>query len=306
MAKDELREQPIIVVVKKVAGHGHHGGAWKVAFADFMTAMMAMFLVLWIVGQSTDVKSAIAGHFQDPLGRADEFGSSIIPGAGAARPPLTVPLNVEDIIDPRVDRLGRVAEKLAQEILQIPELQDLDGKIELEMTEAGLKIHLLEDSAGVFFEKGGTAPAPEGRALLMMIGRELSQIPNHVVIEGHTDAQRFVSGSRYSNWELSTERANAARRLLAAGGLRDDQINEVRGLADRELRVTNDPLSPENRRVTITVEFGLEVLQDLSDSSVSDSTTGAALEQLRFLRLNQSPDTSNPRTTRQPPPEEPR
>ena len=144
MAKDELREQPIIVIVKKGGGHAHHGGAWKVAFADFMTAMMAMFLVLWIVSQSTDVKSAIAGYFQDPLGRADEFGSSIIPGPGAARPPLSVPLDVQEIIDPRIDRLGSVVEKLSQEILKIPELADLEGKIDMEITEDGLKIHLLD------------------------------------------------------------------------------------------------------------------------------------------------------------------
>jgi chemotaxis protein MotB len=299
MAKSDLREQPVIVIIKKRAHHGHHGGAWKVAFADFMTAMMAMFLVLWIVSQSTDVKSAIAGYFQDPLGRADQFGSSIIPGPGAARPPLNSPLNVQDVLDPRMDRLGRIAQELQNQIASIPELEGLEEQVDIELTDDGLKIHLLEDSMGVFFERGGTVPAPRGQSILRMIGRELGQIPNHIVIEGHTDAQPFASGSRYSNWELSTERANAARRVLIAGGLADVQVNEVRGLADREPRVPDDPFAPENRRVTITVEIGLDVLRSLSDSS-ADSTGGeSAVPQLRFLRLNQPPQTQPDSTGRQ-------
>jgi chemotaxis protein MotB len=271
VAKDDLREQPIIMVLKKHRGHAHHGGAWKVAFADFMTAMMAMFLVLWIVSQSTDVKSAIAGYFQDPLGRADEFGSSVIPGPGAARPPQSMPLNLNEVTDPRIDRLGRMANHISEQIKSMPELADVQSQIQMEMTEEGLKIHLLEDSNGVFFESGGAIPAPAGRALLMALGRELAILPNHLIVEGHTDSRPFPPHSRYTNWELSTERANAARRLLVDGGLRESQIDAVRGLADRELRIPDNPLAPENRRVTILMELGIDLVQSEATSSTNRS-----------------------------------
>lgn len=289
MAKSDLREQPVIVVVKKPPVHPHYGGAWKVAFADFMTALMAVFLVLWIVSQSTDVRSAIAGYFQDPLGRADQFGNSIMPGPGAARPPLSAPLRVQDVLDPRLDRLGRVAEELQQQLAGIPELEGLQHQLQIELTEQGLEIHLLEDSTGVFFETGGTEPEPRGRTILTLIGQQLGRIPNHVVIEGHTDSQPFAAGSRSTNWELSTGRANAARRLLLAGGLSEFQVDEIRGLADRELRVPDDPFAAENRRVTITVDLGLET-SGVGVSPASDSIAeGTSIPELRFLRFTPNP-----------------
>ena len=269
MAKDDLRERPIIMVLKKKRAHGHHGGAWKVAFADFMTAMMAMFLVLWIVSQSTDVKSAIAGYFQDPLGRSDEFGSSIIPGPGAARPPQSMPLNLNEVTDPRIDRLGRMANRITEHLQEIPELAEVMSQIQMELTDEGLKIHLLEDDDGVFFQTGGAIPAEAGRALLLALGRELAILPNHLIIEGHTDARPFPARSRYTNWELSTERANAARRLLIDGGLRESQIDEVKGLADRELRFPEEPLASQNRRVTILMELGIDLLRGAETRNVT-------------------------------------
>jgi chemotaxis protein MotB len=249
---NKAREQPIIIVRKKVHGHGHHGGAWKVAFADFMTAMFALFLVLWLVNQSSDVKAAVAGYFNDPLGRAHEFGSTIIPGTGAQVSTPQPPLN-PTIIDLRRKRLTSLAEEIKQRLQQTPEFKGLTDKVEITLTDEGLHIQLLEDSSGVFFQTGSAVPSPAGTALFQLLGSELAKLPNAVVIEGHTDARPYASRNGYSNWELSADRANAARHIMGQGGLNDAQVQQVRGFADRRLRVPSDPLAPSNRRVTITM-----------------------------------------------------
>ncbi|MBX3147615.1 MAG: OmpA family protein [Gemmatimonadales bacterium] len=246
------REQPIIIVKKKVAGHGHHGGAWKVAFADFMTAMFALFLVLWLVNQSSDVKSAIAGYFQDPLGRANEFGSSIVPGEGA-QTQMARPLAPTQIIDIRVDRLLRLAEDIREKLGKVPLLDSLRNRIEITLTDDGLRIELLEDSTAQFFQSGSAAMSPHGRELITLIGRELARDSNQIQIEGHTDSRPYASTTGYSNWELSADRANTARRILGEGGVPSNRISEIRGMADRELRYPDAPFDPRNRRVTITV-----------------------------------------------------
>jgi chemotaxis protein MotB len=249
---NKAREQPIIIVKKRGHGHGHHGGAWKVAFADFMTAMFAMFLVLWLVNQSSDVKSAIAGYFQDPLGRAEEYGSSILPGEGAQTqsPRLMSP---NQVIDLRRDRLQRLAETIRQEIREIPALNQIADHIEVEITEEGLRIQLLEDSSGVFFQTGSAMPKDAGARVLRLLGKELGGMPNAVVIEGHTDARPYSRPDGYSNWELSVDRANAARRIMREGGLNEAQVQQVRGWADRRLRDPAQPLADSNRRVTVTM-----------------------------------------------------
>ncbi len=246
------REQPIIIIKKKVAGHGHHGGAWKVAFADFMTAMFALFLVLWLVNQSSDVKSAIAGYFQDPLGRANEFGSSIVPGEGA-QTQMARPLAPAQIVDIRIDRLIRLAEDIREKLGKVPLLDSLRNRVEITMTDDGLRIELLEDSTAQFFQSGSAMMSPHGRELITLIGRELAQDSNQIQIEGHTDSRPYASTTGYSNWELSADRANAARRILGEGGVASQRISEIRGMADRELRYPNAPFDPRNRRVTITV-----------------------------------------------------
>jgi len=246
------REQPIIIIKKKVAGHGHHGGAWKVAFADFMTAMFALFLVLWLVNQSSDVKSAIAGYFQDPLGRANEFGSSIVPGEGA-QTQMARPLAPAQIVDIRIDRLMRLAEDIREKLGKVPLLDSLRNRVEITMTDDGLRIELLEDSTAQFFQSGSAMMSPHGRELITLIGRELAQDSNQIQIEGHTDSRPYASTTGYSNWELSADRANAARRILGEGGVASQRISEIRGMADRELRYPNAPFDPRNRRVTITV-----------------------------------------------------
>lgn len=271
------REVPVrIVVRRKKGGHGHHGGAWKVAFADFMTAMFALFLVLWLVNQSSDVKSAIAGYFQDPLGRADEFGSSILPGEGAqAATPR--PLSQTQVIDLRRDRLRQLGEDLRHRVGEIPELAGLSQNIEIELTSEGLRIQLIEDSSGTFFQSGRALPSEAGNRILALLGRELGRLPNHILIEGHTDARPYSGSGEYTNWELSTDRANAARRIMQQAGLQPAQLAGIRGRADRQLRDPDDPYSPRNRRVTIMVLLGPEQLASVAaESPVPDSLTSDA------------------------------
>jgi chemotaxis protein MotB len=272
------REGPVIIIVKKKGhGGGHHGGAWKVAFADFMTAMFALFLVLWLIDQSSDVKSAVAGYFQDPLGRADEFGSSILPGEGS-QSSVPQPLSPQQVIDLRRDRMRSLGDQIDRQLRDIPDLKEVSDKIEIEVTEEGLRIQLLEDAAGTFYQSGSAQLSPRGKELLMLLGAQLGKLSNQVRLEGFTDARPFTGRPDYSNWELSSDRANAARRILAAGGMKDSQLQQVRGLADRELRVPTDPFSPRNRRVAITVLLPTEEEAAQAASAQAASAQAASVQ----------------------------
>jgi chemotaxis protein MotB len=257
-----------IIVRRKVHDGGHHGGAWKVAFADFMTAMFALFLVLWLVNQSSDVKSAIAGYFQDPLGRASEHGSSILPGEGA-QASTARPLTQEDVVDLSRNRLGHTAKQIEAQIKMLPNYQSISGNIEIALIEDGLRIELMEDSGGVFFKTGRSQPTEQGEVILALLGAELGALPFSVRIEGHTDAYPYPGTSRYTNWELSADRANSARRIMGAYGLKPSQITEVAGLAAREPRDPSDPFSPRNRRITITMFIEKGATSAMEDSSAS-------------------------------------
>ena len=249
-------EPEVIITIKKGRKHAaHHGGAWKVALSDFMTTMFTLFLVLWLVNQSSDVKSAIAGYFQDPLGRASEHGSSIMPGEGAQSQAVRHPASNEDVLSLSRDRLSSMSEKLEKRLAESPEMQELQKHVEISLTNEGLKIELIEDSSGYFFEKGKAAPSAEGRRILALLGAELGELPLPVRIEGHTDAYRYKRVKGYSNWELSADRANATRRILVENGLQESQVVQVRALADRENKPDEDPYSPRNRRVTIMMLF---------------------------------------------------
>lgn len=258
MAKKDSAAPIIISIRRKKHHEAHHGGAWKVAFADFMTAMFALFLVLWLINQSSDVKSAIAGYFQDPLGRADEFGNSIIPGEGAQTQMVRPSINIRDVTDPRRDRLQSIAHELKANIEETPELSSLAGQINIRLTDEGLQIELLEDSTGTFFERGNGVPTGGGQRVLSLLGAELGHLPLPVRIDGHTDAHPYASVTGYTNFELSADRANAARRIMTQNGLGMDQIAQVRAFADRQPREGTDPFSPANRRVTITMLLGKE------------------------------------------------
>src|SRR5579863_2134711 len=235
------KAQPIIVIKKKSGHGGHHGGAWKVAYADFVTAMMALFIVLWLMGASDKIKKAVAGYFNDPKGTANLLGTTMT-GNG-----LAVTTNPDDT-------MTRLKEKLAAEIKQKKELEKLSKQIEITITAEGLRIELLEDRNGTFYESGSARLSESGQELLALLAKELKALPNKLLIEGHTDATPYSSDLSYGNWELSADRANAARRLLQQDGVRADQVSQVRGYADQMLRVKQNPFDPGNRRISILVK----------------------------------------------------
>jgi chemotaxis protein MotB len=239
--------QPIIVIKKKVGHGGHHGGAWKVAYADFVTAMMALFIVLWLMGSSDKVKKAVAGYFNDPKGTANLLGTTMA-GDGIA-------------VTTRPDDTMRfLKERLEDEIKQKKELEKLSKQIEITITAEGLRVELLEGKDGTFYQSGSARLSESGQELLALLAKELRALPNRLLIEGHTDATPYSNDLSYSNWELSADRANAARRLLQQDGVRADQVSQVRGYADQLLRVKANPFDPGNRRISILVknEEGVE------------------------------------------------
>jgi len=235
-----------IIVIKKNAVHGaHHGGAWKVAYADFVTAMMALFIVLWLMTQSDQVKKAVAGYFNDPRGTASLLGTTMS-GNGP----------VVAVTDANRQRLEQMKQKLEKEIQSKKELQSLAKQIEITITPEGLRIEFVEGRNGTFYESGSARLSGSGQDLLVLLASELKTLPNDVLIEGHTDATPYSTDANYGNWELSADRANAARRLLQQNGVRSNQITQVRGYADQLLRVKNNPYDPSNRRITILVHNG--------------------------------------------------
>ena len=233
-----------IIVIKKKGGHaGHHGGAWKVAYADFVTAMMSMFIVLWLMGSSEKVKKAVAGYFNDPKGTGSLMGTTMT-GTGDENFPS--PDNAKALQD--------LKEKLEKEIKDKKELEKLMKQIEMTITNEGLRIELIEDKNGTFYQSGSPKLSASGQELLALLAEALKTLPNEMLIEGHTDAAQYSDDSGYSNWELSADRANSARRLLQQDGVRHDQVTQVRGYADQVLRVKNNPYDPSNRRISILVK----------------------------------------------------
>lgn len=231
-----------IIIKKKKAGHGgHHGGAWKVAYADFVTAMMALFIVLWLLSSNEKVRQAVGGYFKDPVGRGKNPGTSM-QGTGRDMSVLK-------------DDMSGLKEKLQSAIKLIPHFEQLKGNIEFTITEEGLRIELIENSKGIFFESGRPEPSPIGKELLTVLSGELGKIPNRILIEGHTDASPYADQTGYSNWELSADRANAARRLMESKGLTPGQVVQIRGYADQDLRNKENPTDPGNRRVTLIVRY---------------------------------------------------
>jgi len=242
------KPQPIIVV-KKVSGHGgHHGGAWKVAYADFVTAMMSLFIVLWLMGSSEKVKKAVAGYFNDPKGTANLMGTTMS-GDGIA------------VTTKTADKMKKLKEKLEEEIAQKSELQKLSKQIEIGITAEGLRVELIEDREGTFYQSGSAKLSDSGQQLISLLAAELKTLPNSLLIEGHTDSTRYSNDANYSNWELSADRANSARRLLQQHGVRSDQVTQVRGYADQLPRDKVSPSDPSNRRVSILVKNGLDGAQ---------------------------------------------
>lgn len=250
-------------VVKKRSGHGgHHGGAWKVAYADFVTAMMALFIVLWIVGQSKSVKEAVAAYFKDPTAFKAGAASVLKGGAGVGAPmgatiSGTPPRSEGDGNSRAADReaLEAIATTLREQIHREGHLSQLEDKVKIELVEEGLRIQLVETTQGIFFDVGSARVKPATQDILALIGREVGKLPNDVLIEGHTDSRPYVGAPSYTNWELSGDRANSARRILTGNGLRQEQVASVVGYADRQLANQADPLDSANRRISIIVRF---------------------------------------------------
>jgi chemotaxis protein MotB len=233
---------PPIIIIKKKGGHGgHHGGAWKVAYADFVTAMMALFIVLWLMNSSQKIQVAVGGYFKDPSGTAKKVGTGL---AGTGE---NLQLAKQDMAKLKVE--------LQKSIQSITDLDKLKKNIEMTVTAEGLRIELLESEKGTFFDSGSSALNTSGQEMLVLLAVELGKVPNHVSVEGHTDAKPFTGKRSYSNWELSADRANAARRLMQQSGLRPDQVSQVRGFADQRLRNLKDAQDPSNRRISIIVQY---------------------------------------------------
>lgn len=255
--------KPPIIVIKKKGGHGgHHGGAWKVAYADFVTAMMALFIVLWLLSSSKEVQQAVGGYFRDPTGTSKKIGSAM-EGAGES---FTV----------TKDNMGELKDELQRTIRQVPNFDKLKSHIDMTITSEGLRIELMESATSTFFDSGKPDPNRDGQDILVALSKELGTLPNKIAVEGHTDSKPYSGRSNYSNWELSVDRANAARRLMQQNGIRDDQIMQVRGYADQHLRKPEDPLDPSNRRVSLIVQYLNKPTGD-EERPTGEKNEGAAL-----------------------------
>lgn len=237
-----MQQNKPIIVVKKKSGHaGHHGGAWKVAYADFVTAMMSLFIVLWLMNTSQKVRQAVAGYFNDPRGR------TVLTGTDQSGSTDSLPITEKNIPE--------LKKRIEEAIRKMNDLKALRNQIQITITPEGLRIELLETKDGTFFDTGSAKLNHNGEELLKMLAGQLGGIPNRIAIEGHTDSQPYADPHGYDNWDLSTDRANSARRLMQDSGLRKDQVSEVRGYGDQKPRLPQDPMDPSNRRISLIVQY---------------------------------------------------
>ena len=231
--------QPIIIK-RKPLHSAHHGGAWKVAYADFVTAMMALFIVLWLLSASKEVQVTVGGYFRDPRGSSKNVGNN---------------KDGSDFLAVKKQDMEKLKEAIVKSIHHMDPLDKLKNHIEITITEEGLRIELMESAKGTFFELGGVQPTPTLRDLLGVLSQELGSLPNKISIEGHTDSKPYSGTKAYDNWDLSCDRANAARRLMQSHGIQANQITQVRGFADQHLRLPQQPDDPSNRRISLIVQY---------------------------------------------------
>ena len=247
-----------IIVIKRKGGHGgHHGGAWKVAYADFVTAMMALFIVLWLLNTSEKVQKAVGGYFRDPTGTAKLAGSNI--------------QGVDEKYVITKDKMEDLKEQLEKTIREVPSFDKLKNNIDKTVTNEGLRIELTESAAGTFLDSGSAKISGDGSDLLTVLAGELGKLPNTLAMEGHTDSKQYSGGKNYGNWELSSDRANAARRLMTQYGIRVDQVTQVRGFADQRLRKKDAPLDPSNRRISLIVQYLKKKSDETADKPDAES-----------------------------------
>ena len=258
-------QRPIIVKRIKKGGHGHHGGAWKIAYADFVTAMMAFFLLMWLLGSASQgTLNGIAEYFKTPLKVAMSGGdgagdaTSVVKGGGNDLTKKAGQVNKSSREQERKvlekQALDNLQQKIQSSVEQSQVLKDYKNQMKLEMTPEGLKIQIVDEQNRPMFDSGSSRMLPHTRELLQQLAQQLNQLPNRISISGHTDATPFGNGQNgYSNWELSADRANTARRELVAGGLQDDKVMRVVGVAAANPLIKSNLFSPENRRITIVV-----------------------------------------------------
>jgi chemotaxis protein MotB len=259
MSGNKEQAAPVIIKKKKAGHGGAHGGAWKVAYADFVTAMMALFIVLWIVGQNQSVKNAISEYFKDPVAFNEKVkasgGTGILPdfsppGAkGGDQPPA---LYMDQNQPNDLKQLEEQKKKIEEIIKNTPAFNKFKGQVDVSVSNEGLRIELVDNSSGLFFDVGSAHLKKETIQLLTNIATEIGKLPNRVIVEGYTDARPYVTPN-YSNWELSVDRANAARKIMSENGLQKNQVHAVRGFADQRLRRPENPMDFSNRRVSILV-----------------------------------------------------
>ncbi|MEA3236419.1 flagellar motor protein MotB [Pseudomonas mosselii] len=266
--------QPIIVKRVKRFGDGHHGGAWKIAFADFATAMMAFFLVLWLLSTATpEQKIAIAGYFKDPIGFSESGTPYIIDLGGSPQlaPEKTINPEVKSEPTPDTslqldkDKVETMAEQVERERLELllqelqnkveenPQLQKFKDQILFEITQDGLRIQIMDAENRPMFDLGSARLQPYFEDILLAMADTIKAVPNKISISGHTDAKPYSGTGDFGNWELSANRANAARRALVAGGYPDEQVARVVGYASSSLFDRANPFNPVNRRIDIIV-----------------------------------------------------
>jgi len=275
MAKNDA--PPIVIKRVKKGGHGHHGGAWKIAYADFVTAMMAFFLLMWVLGPTPAGDLAgISAYFQNPLrvslsgGQGSGDATRIIKGGGDNISKVVGEENradadteqrrmsdssVTDVENARKDRTRNemVRDEINSKIDIDPELRNAKGQIFMDISAEGLRIQVVDEKNRPLFATGSATPTPTAKRLLRIIGSALQNEPKPIRIEGHTDNTRYSANAAYSNWELSTERALSARREMVAGGLNEAKVSQVIGFADTIPLNTQDPKDPLNRRISITI-----------------------------------------------------
>ena len=278
MATEAKKLQPIIIKRVKKPAHVAHGGAWKIAYADFVTAMMAFFLLMWLLGSTSEGdKKGLSDYFQSPLKVAMQGGSgagasqSIINGGGNDLTQTAGQSKRGDGTNPQARKLSGDQDKVARAkkdaqqlaelsakisalISQDPKLAEFSEQIKLTLTPDGLQIQIVDDQKRPMFDSGSASVKPYMHAILEQIGTALADVDNKISLEGHTDQTPYGSGARgYSNWELSADRANATRRELVMAGMPDEKMARVMGLASSVLLDEADPRSPSNRRISITI-----------------------------------------------------
>ena len=267
--------QPIIIkkIVKK--GHAHHGGAWKLAYADFVTAMMAFFLLMWLLGATNEkTRKGIAEYFQDPY-KASMIDKGQVPSIDEIKPTEMDPQAEKIQAMKDLQQLEELKEKIQEMINENPELSEFKEQIKLEITQEGLRIQIIDNKNMPMFKLASSETEPEIRVILRALAPDINKLPNRITINGHTDGRPYPPNRKgYSNWELSSDRANAARHELNTGGLDESKVLRITGLADSVAYNPNDFMDPMNRRISIIVmnkKTEKAVLESAGNNSIEPS-----------------------------------